>query len=486
MPRWNPIQTQQRFDDYVKKEKGKTHSAFEAVSKPIEVSCIKGHHFKITPRAALNRKRWCRICKNQANNSKKRWSPDKLRKAGDLIGCDLITKDYKHAHQQLEWKCQSKGHSFKRSISDLKVLRLCPLCKKTDSLRQVAKRLEKQTKAICSEKGGKLIEIIPPKRRGEHWKARVACAQGHVSAKGCHELKISWCQKCHLKKMVDKREYNKRLNLKIFQLIARDKGGECRSKEYLGTEEKLKFTCSEGHAFELKAGHVRSGHWCPICSSQTTARKKRMPIADIQEEARKRGGECLDKAYDDAKKKLTWKCSESSHPTWEAKWDKIKSGQWCPECSSGFGERVVRLFFNRLFDKPFPKERPKWLKGPKLPLELDGYNKELLLAFEHHGAQHYEVDGRFSESEADLENQKIRDVMKLDLCEKHGVKLIVIPEIKSILPLPQVKEYILNELNKSGVLIPKVNLSKLFRDSWWYPAYAGESKSWRSSRKRKT
>jgi len=486
MAKHNPIPIQQRFTDYVRKQGSSVQSEFVDVLKPIEVSCANGHQFKITPRAALYLNRWCRICKNQANNAKKRWTREKLAKAGHRIGCDLITKDYKHAHQQLEWKCRSAGHPFKRSITDLKVLDSCPLCKKTENHHQLAKRLENQTTAICEEKGGKFIEIISPKKQGEHWKATVACAEGHLITKGCHDFKISWCQECHLKQMVANREYNKRLGLEIFQFIAQEKGGTCRSKEYLGTEEKLKFTCSEGHDFELKAGHVRSGHWCPTCGFQTTARKRRMPIEDIQDEARKRGGYCLDKAYDDARKKLVWKCSKSSHPTWEAKWDKIKSGQWCPECSSGFGERVVRLFFTTLFNKPFPKQRPKWLKGPKLPLELDGYNEEFALAFEHHGAQHYEVDGRYSESEADLENQKIRDSMKLDLCERHKVKLIVIPEIRSILPLHQVKEFILNELSDAGISIPKGDLSKLFGDSWWYPAYAGDSKSWRSSRKRQS
>lgn len=160
MPRWNPIQSQKRFDDYVKKQNGRTHSAFECVTKPIEVSCVKRHHFKITPRSALNRKRWCRICKNQDNNAGKRWSLEKLTKAGDQLGCDLITKNYTHAHQQLEWKCKAAGHVFKKCISDLKKMNSCPLCKKIESRHQLAKSLEDQMKSICAQKSGKLIEIM--------------------------------------------------------------------------------------------------------------------------------------------------------------------------------------------------------------------------------------------------------------------------------------------------------------------------------------
>lgn len=63
-------------------------------------------------------------------------------------------------------------------------------------------------------------------------------------------------------------------------------------------------------------------------------------------------------------------------------------------------------------------------------MELDCYNEELRLAVEYNGKQHYVYDKQrpaFGMKEADFDKMVKRDKLKKQLCEKHGVRLIVVP-----------------------------------------------------------
>lgn len=49
--------------------------------------------------------------------------------------------------------------------------------------------------------------------------------------------------------------------------------------------------------------------------------------------AKDKGGLCLSTSYISRNEKLTWKCSNSSHDSWESKFKNVMSnGNWCPQC----------------------------------------------------------------------------------------------------------------------------------------------------------
>jgi hypothetical protein len=234
----------------------------------------------------------------------------------------------------------------------------------------------------------------------------------------------------------------------------------------------LRFRCKEGHAFNLRASHARNGHWCPKCGRKQAADGRHATIEEIQAEATRRGGKCLDKEYADPKKKLTWQCSNSEHSPWEAIWHKIKAGQWCPFCQDGFGERVVRSFFHQVFGKPFATAYPIWLKEKKQGRrELDGYEPSLGIAFEHHGRQHYAEDPFFSNTPERLAAIQKRDAEKVAKCKANGVVLIVVPEVVGITPLENLADFIVKELKRNGIKVSPVAL----KSKWWYSAYHGRS-----------
>lgn len=92
-------------------------------------------------------------------------------------------------------------------------------------------------------------------------------------------------------------------------------------------------------------------------------------------------------------------------------------------------ETKVREIFEKIFDRPFSTIRPNFLRNYKTGknLELDGYNKDLKLAFEYQGRQHYEFCPFFHRTKDDFIKQLEHDKYKLQACQKEGIKLIVIP-----------------------------------------------------------
>ncbi len=92
-------------------------------------------------------------------------------------------------------------------------------------------------------------------------------------------------------------------------------------------------------------------------------------------------------------------------------------------------EDVCRLVFEGIFSKPFPTKRPSFLKNPDTGrnLELDGFNEDLMLAFEYDGELHYNFPNTFHKTIEDFQRQVKRDQFKNRKCKKEGVTLIRIP-----------------------------------------------------------
>ena len=60
-------------------------------------------------------------------------------------------------------------------------------------------------------------------------------------------------------------------------------------------------------------------------------------------------------------------------------------------------------------------------------MELDGYCEALKLAFEFNGPQHYVFYPKYHKTQMDFLDQLERDKLKLKLCKKHGITLIIVP-----------------------------------------------------------
>ena len=115
------------------------------------------------------------------------------------------------------------------------------------------------------------------------------------------------------------------------------------------------------------------------------------------------------------------------------------------------GEIICRQILERKFGKKFDKERPDFLRNPVTGgdknLELDCYNRELGLALEYNGRQHYDFVPHFHKNKEAFMNQKYRDEMKRTKCRENGISLIEVPyTVKE----NELEQFIERELYKFG------------------------------------
>jgi hypothetical protein len=117
------------------------------------------------------------------------------------------------------------------------------------------------------------------------------------------------------------------------------------------------------------------------------------------------------------------------------------SGAGCYKCGKYKTEECCREIFKELGYKT-EKGRPTFLGS----LELDGYNAELKLGWEYNGIQHEKHIPFFHKTVKDFEDQKQRDVLKIERCNTHGVCLIVIPSKYTHTDKIELRKYIETEV----------------------------------------
>lgn len=112
-------------------------------------------------------------------------------------------------------------------------------------------------------------------------------------------------------------------------------------------------------------------------------------------------------------------------------------------------EAEVIRYLELLTNKEFPTAYPQWLVWRGHNLELDGYNGDLALEFS--GPQHtkwYPAREKYEE----YFERIIRDIVKVKLCKKHRVNLIV---VDASLPSRHWRAYIVSRLHDFGMITDK-------------------------------
>jgi thiol-disulfide isomerase/thioredoxin len=168
-------------------------------------------------------------------------------------------------------------------------------------------------------------------------------------------------------------------------------------------------------------------------------------IKTIQAIAKKRNGKCHTKTFKNAKSKLHLECAEGHqfHTTYDSV---VYHNTWCPHCHIYVSETICRKFFERIFKRSFPKSYPEWLVN-KLgnQMELDGYCKELGIAFEYQGIQHRRK--AFGKNKEEIEKIKKEDKLKAKLCNQNGIILLQIPD-EELVPYEKMQNHIIGQYEK--------------------------------------
>lgn len=261
-----------------------------------------------------------------------------------------------------------------------------------------------------------------------------------------------WCAECRPNLPEEK---EKRVQyLKKAKAHAEAKGGKCLSTEYINSDKKLLWQCSEKHTpwkstYQNTVGTLN--RWCPECAGQFSPEEQ---LERAKQYAISKGGQCLSTEYI-PKQKLIWKCREIDHQSWLARMSSVinsKNSTWCPECGNSiyYKENNTRVILEYLLGFSLKKARPSWNVNPNTnhSLELDGYNKEHQFAFEFQGRHHFEENVYKRTS---LEETKFKDKMKAKHCTDNNVFLLLINDKKHMGTLKDLIDYIVSILENRKI-----------------------------------
>lgn len=359
-----------------------------------------------------------------------------LRQHAEVLGGRCLSNSYLGPHEKLEWACRESHTWFATPSNVYFNKRWCRICRRREaSMKRRGTIADLQ--AIAAKNAGKCLstEYLGSQVK-HHWQ----CKEGHAWwTKPSHVRSGSWCPYC---------KKRARLTIVELQTDAARRGGQLLSKRYRNGRQRLLWRCREGHEWRASAFNVRSGKWCPFCSGRHS-----QSLATMRALARERGGRCVSRRYVNISTPLEWECADGHR--WTAIPNNVQQGRWCRECSGSYGEKIVRAFFEQLWNDKFPPRRPEWLLSPRgYRLELDGYNENLALAFEHDGRQHYSAGSRLVPDKDALRRREALDKIKVVRCAERGIALIRIPELFYSVPLSQLKNHIAAECLRLGCELP--------------------------------
>ena len=241
--------------------------------------------------------------------------------------------------------------------------------------------------------------------------------------------------------------------------------------EKIGTNtEPLQYLCSCGEVFERSPAHMfKKGAYgvCGTCKkNRNTKRFSRTEEQYDKLLLKKRPGIVRIGPYQGNYVNVQHKCV-CGNTDWNPRPNNVLQSYDTCGCALGNkSERVIRQIFEQVFGCKFPSSRPDFLliKKNKSRLQLDGFNADLMIGFEHHGSQHYTLNSKFHKAQADLKNNKTRDKKKAALCRKHYVVLVVIPSIEKKLRRMRGNETVLQEVyqNVLKLIMKKIILPQTF------------------------
>jgi hypothetical protein len=357
-----------------------------------------------------------------------------FREIAEKLGGACISDAYVNSKTKLRWLC-SEGHIWEALPSNVRKGHWCKICGNLRQGRNKASSIESAQRLAHEKKG----ECISDEYKNSTQKLTWRCANGHEWAASSSAVQQgSWCPICAGKKPPE-------MAINDLKEIAISRKGQCLSENYAGAKEKLRWQCELGHEWYAIPDSIKRGGWCPDCAGHA-----KLNLDTMQQVARTKGGDCLSTTYSNVSEKLHWRCAAGHE--WLAVAYHVRSGHWCPICSSGNGERVCRDIFEQMFRQPFPKSRPSWLHSSKgRKMELDGYCESLKLAFEYHGHQHYQHVSFFHKGEKSLLQQREADTRKVQLCKDNGVTLVSVPHTIPVLNMPEYAYQALKETRYQAI-----------------------------------
>jgi hypothetical protein len=226
------------------------------------------------------------------------------------------------------------------------------------------------------------------------------------------------CSKCFTAR---NRRFELERYLDTLRSYAESRGGRLITTQITSAKNRVTFQCAQKHEWSSVAEATKNQHtWCPNCAGVTPRTLKQLRII-----VESRGGRLISSTYVNVDTKYDYECVLGHR--FSNSFKKVEAGQWCPTCNKGrISEEVTRTTFEQLFEAPFQKVRPQWLRNSRGRLmELDGANLQLRLAFEYQGQQHFRKN-LFIKDDEKLAQRMADDKTKELLCAENGITLVIL------------------------------------------------------------
>jgi hypothetical protein len=195
----------------------------------------------------------------------KRKNLEDMRSIATARGGKLLSRSYVDTNTKLRWRC-AEGHVWEAIPNSIKRGSWCRVCGIKQSAVKRAHTMD-DMQALAKVKGGVCLSTNYYNAKS---RLRWRCAEWHEwETQASVILSGHWCPQCEKFRLG--RKYA--LTIEDMQKPAAERGGECLSKSYLNSRQKLLWRCAKAHEWEAIGGSVRRGTWCPVCAGKRSKMK---------------------------------------------------------------------------------------------------------------------------------------------------------------------------------------------------------------------
>ena len=406
--------------------------------------CEKGHEWTMKYES-IKQGRGCRHCSGLIKKT-----IEDAHKLAEIKGFKFLSTEYHNTRTKYLWECM-KGHKWNAVYGSIQQDGGCPNCAGS------IKKTISDAHNLAEKRGFKFLSLVFKNTATKYlWK----CTKSHEwNAQYSSISQGIGCPHCAGVTPITKENAHN---------LAESRGYKFLSTEFKGVVNKYRWECSEGHEWNALYNHIKNGKGCPHCAGSIPK-----TISDAHNLAEKRGFKFLSLVFKNTATKYLWKCTKSHE--WSAKYSDVQSGTGCPICcDNNRGEKITRYCFEKMLECDFKKIKPDWMRNPKTNyrLELDGFNQNMSLAFEHQGI-HHEVDCP-KDNRHYKSNQLFKDEIKRQKCKEQRITLIEVPEIGRRLKLKDVVPFLLSEFDKHNIAYPESAKSFQIDMREFYAEYMNE------------
>lgn len=226
--------------------------SFQGVLAPALWECAQGHRWRVSFRGLYHDETWCPVCAGSVPRTLAEMQAIARERGGECLATE-----FKGLKTKLCWRC-ANGHEWKAAAND--VVHSGSWCPKCAGVAPLS--LDDAREAAKSRGGACLSTEYINNRTKMLWR----CAKGHEWVATLGEIKSgNWCAVCSRKA---------KLTVDEMRVIAKERGGECLSDQYVNLTTKLHWRCSLGHEWWAVPDNIKHRKsWCPECARTNRPRK---------------------------------------------------------------------------------------------------------------------------------------------------------------------------------------------------------------------